>query len=221
MDLDPDLLKPRNQRNLAEPIHEVGVLRSSVRAQMFREYLQDPDATPATLAAKHGVALLDVMNWFREGRWVTAKRELYNTATQEADRQHAALVAKMRPTAVIELVAKGIAMENLVAREIERLADAGAPILPSMLRALAEALARATEIRAKALGLTEKATAEAAAVAQEEHPVKRILEMSAGPIEPGPIDITDQVREGKDNDKQHTNDDRNTPQPAGPSGNGG
>jgi len=202
MDLDPNILKPRNMTHVAIPVSEKGVLRSSVRAQMFKDFMADESATPSSLAAKYNVSLLDVLHWVRQGSWIAAKRELYDTATQEANRQHAALVAKMRPQAVIDLLAKGIAMENLVAREIERLTkEPDRVIKASDLKGLAEALARATEIRAKALGLTEKASADATAVAQEEHPIRRMLEMDAGPIEPGPIDVTDQVREEKKNDE--------------------
>ena len=169
-------------------------LPGSLKDTLYRDYINDPDATPESLAVKHGLSTVEVALMFRQGGWVKTKQEMLLAKHEADDLVYTDLVVSQRVAVAKRKLAIGEALEDRVMATLEACKDE--VLDPRALKNLAEATNAATQIRASVVGLTEKVAADSVAKAQAANPQVKasLLVIGAKPLGPAPIDVTAEVK---------------------------
>lgn len=199
MQLSTDQLMPVQLPvpELPEPIvpPETGLIPGSPREIIFKAYIEGNGTEgPVELATRFRRPLPEVLEWFQDGHWVATRKKALAAIREHADLGFQGLIATERTKVAARHLASGESMEALIEEAIAG-AKAGTlhdskgnpiPVLsPGQLKTLAEALLTATSVRAKVVGITEKAAADAMAQAQAAMPQRmNLLVIGAGPIGP-------------------------------------
>lgn len=190
---------------------ETGVLPGSLRDQVYRAYIEgDGSEGPKELADRFGVPFLEVLQWFRIGRWVQTRKEFTSVAKEQEEQAYCEFASRGRLEAAIQQAKTGAELELLVNKTIEDAKNGmlfnsrgeAARLSPGMLKTLAEGAATAASLRARVFGLTDKAAVDAAARAAAAEVPQRlglIVLDRTGPSGPVPvakpiIDVTPEVR---------------------------
>lgn len=183
-----ELMKPSPQPKAGSAVSS----SLTVKDLVFSEFLT-ADTTPEELAVKHNVSLFEVLAWFRKNDWLAKKRSLLGVIRDVQDERYRNLVATERVRVAISQLQIGERVEDLVNSALKKaMDDSGECFLaPRDIKNLADAAAVATSIRAKVVGLTEKAAADAAVTADPNGQGRQaLMRLDAKPI---PRDITDEV----------------------------
>lgn len=194
-----DDLKPVPQpEDLQKPekagAHDVTVEARLLARRALDLYLRD-NLAPEQIAVEMGIPYFTVLAWFTAGRWVNRRKELERAERAEATRRYDTAVTLARPGTAKEQLERGALAEKLVELSIREMLEAVESKVyrpkPSELKQLMEALAAATSIRARAVGLDAKSAADANAEAASELEERQSYVMGAklGKIEDKTSDI--------------------------------
>lgn len=205
MEVTEDKLMPAQ---LTPPeVAEKSVMPKTARDDVLQEFL-DSGESPVVLATRHQLPLNEVLHWFRDGKWVSLKRELTRAVREAEDLRYTDLVALNRAQVGSEQLVIGSVAENVVLNSLNAAVEN--PPGPRDLKCLMEAANAATAIRARVVGLTEKVAADSQAQANAANPQLKatLLVIGARPIGPAPIDVTADVKEKGRNESRIQNQNR-------------
>lgn len=134
------------------------------QTEAFTLYMRD-HLTPSEIAITLKRDFNEVLRWFRQGRWVTRKRELDMVRVEAAQQARKVLVAENAVKVVKQQLEDGERAEKILRGAME---DAETSRLgPRDLKFLMDAFAAATSIRAKIVGISDKLPQEAPAAKEQ------------------------------------------------------
>ena len=125
----------------------------SPRAKAFELFMKE-QKRPVEIATELGLELSVVVRWFASNRWLARKKEQDQVSIDINQHTHKTLIAEEKVKVAKEHLIIGENLEKQLvaaAKELE-----GSPMKPRELKDLADAVASATAIRARVVGISDK-----------------------------------------------------------------
>jgi len=162
METDTDEVAEESQSadlTLARPFTTATSYDPKVKADAYEKFLNsDMDLTDLAIYA--GVSKSVIAAWSKSGGWAKRKEDLELELMRSAESKYRGFLMEYKLPTVIRHIETARLLEEQIAKILQAAAKEGGEINSTELRRLSEALASATSVSARAVGMGEKNVSE-------------------------------------------------------------